>query len=378
MFEFVVPKINYFGENSIESLKTILNNKELKKGLIITDNVLDRLGYTSVIKDILSEVNVGVGIFNEVEPNPSKEMVYKALNCYKEGNCDFIIGLGGGSPNDVSKAVSVLATNNVKLEDLVGPNKSELKGAYLILINTTAGTASEISRAYLISDNENQEKLIMKDIHALADVSINDTNLMLKLPPNITAATGMDALTHALEAYVSNGSYNLTREMAISAIYLIFNNLENAVKDGNDIEARNNMIYAQTLAGMAFCNSGVGLVHAMSHQLSSVFNLPHGLSNAILLPYVMKENAKYVQVDYSQIAKRVFYVNEENCNYEYLINQVNSLSEKIGTKLKLSDLGVKEEDLELLAEKTLRDGNIYRNPFMPTMEEVVSIFENAL
>lgn len=381
MREFVIPHMNKFGAGCIDEIADIAIENKCSKALIITGPNLERIGIPNRVKDILSNENLEHVVYAKVKSNPTKDNVYEALSLYKAESCDFIIGIGGGSPGDCAKAVGILASNGGRLEDYIGLNKSEKKAPIMMIVNTTAGTASEISRAYLISDEEKQEKLIFKDINALTYCSFNDPELMTALPANITAGTGMDALTHAMESYVSKGNYTLTNKMAVAAMELVFENLREAIKNPNSIELRENMIYAQFLAGMAFCNSGVGLVHAMAHQLGAVYNLPHGLCNAILLPYVMEYNNRVCELEYAYLAKRLFPhkcsgKSSKECT-SILIEEVISLSESIGTLQKLRDLGVKEEDFEFLAEKSLSDGNIYRNPIMPSLEDIIDIFRNA-
>ena len=376
MHEFVMPKINYYGKDSLNSLKSIISKNNLRKGLIITDENLYNLGYTKQISDTLKESVVELNVYHDVRQNPTISNVNEALEIIKSDYYDFIIGLGGGSSNDCAKAVSILATNDKQIPDLVGLDNSENDGLFLISINTTSGTASEISRAYLIDDAEKKEKYIMKDINALPNISINDTNIMLNLPPNITAMTGMDALTHAIESYVSKGSYGLTKELSISATYLIFNNLDLVVNDGNNINARDNMVYAQTLAGMSFCNSGVGLTHSMAHQLGAVYGIPHGLANAILLPYVIEQNSQFVKNEYEELFTRVFNTNCDN-KVEALIDKIVNLSKNIGTFKSLRELGVIEDDFLLLTKKAMNDGNIYKNPFLPKESDILEIWKKA-
>lgn len=381
MREFVIPHMNKFGPGCIDEIAHIAIENKCSKALIITGPNLERIGIPNRIKDILSNGNLEYVVYANVKSNPTKDNVYEALGLYKAENCDFIIGIGGGSPGDCAKAVGILVSSGGILEDYIGLNKSEKKAPLMMIVNTTAGTASEISRAYLISDEEKQEKLIFKDINALADYTFNDPELMTGLPANITASTGMDALTHAIESYVCKGNYTLTNKMAVAAIELVFENLREAIENPNSIELRENMIYAQSLAGMAFCNSGVGLVHAMAHQLGAVYNLPHGLCNAILLPHVMEYNNRVCELEYAYLAKKLF---PHKCSgksnkicVSVLIEEVIGLSESIGTLQKLRDLGVREKDFELLAEKSLSDGNIYKNPIMPSLEDIIDIFRNA-
>jgi alcohol dehydrogenase len=381
MNEFVMPHLNKFGAKCINEIASIAIENKLNKALIITDNNLQEIGISNKITKILCDANLQYATYAKVQQNPTKENVYEAFELYRDENCDFIIGLGGGSSNDCAKAVGILASNGGKLEDYVGLNKSKNAAPLMMLVNTTAGTASEISRAYLISDEKKHEKLIFKDIHALSYCAFNDPELMLQLPAKITAGTGMDALTHAIESYVCTGKYSLTQKLAIVAMELVFDNLRKVIGKPFSIELRNNMIYAQSLAGMAFCNSGVGLVHAMAHQLGAVCNLPHGLCNAILLPHVMQYNRRVCEDEYAQLARRLF---TEKCRdkstkkcTDIMIHEVLSLSNDVGTAVRLRDIGVKESDYKLLAEKSLVDGNIFKNPIMPSLEDVIELFKNA-
>lgn len=380
MFEFAMPAMNLFGENSIEGIANLANRLNGKKALIITDKNLVAFGLCAKIEEVLNKENVEYTIFDEVSPNPSKDNVYDAVKIYNESGCDFIIGLGGGSPNDCAKAVSILINNPGTLEEFAGGNMSKVKGVPIIAVNTTAGTASEISRAYLISDEVIKEKIISKDFNCLPYASINDPQLMTGLPAHVTAQTGLDALAHALESYVCNISTVMTKELSTSATKLVFDNLENTITNPKSIEYRQNMIYAQFLAGMAFCNSGVGLGHAMAHAIGATYHMGHGLCTALVLAEIMRFNAKTQGSEYAKLARRLF---AEECNGKddmqaanVLIEKVEELSESVGVKKPLSEFGIKKEELKDLAEKTLRDGNVGRNPVIPTLEEVVQIFEN--
>lgn len=381
MHELVMPSINKFGPGCVKEIGLLASNLNLKKALIITDINLYKLGLLDRITESLETADILYEMYTGVQPNPTKKNVEEASKQYLDNSCDFIIGVGGGSPNDCSKAVGIVVNNGGQINDYEGFNQSKNKAPYIFNVNTTAGTASEISRAYLISDEERVEKLIFKDINALPYCSFNDPEMMTGLPAGITAGTGMDALTHAIESYVSVGKYPLTEKLSISAIELVFENLQKSIKEPLSIEYRSNMIYAQTLAGMAFCNAGLGLVHSMAHQLGAVYNLPHGLCNAILLPHVMRFNQTAVSKDYAKLAVRLFpeatkYMEEEKQS-NYFIDRVALLSKEIGTDTKLQNLGVKREDIELLAEKSLKDGNLPRNPIQPTKEDIIKIFESA-
>lgn len=382
MYELVMPSINKFGAGCIQEIGSLAKDLNLKKALIITDKNLFALGMSDRITNSLDAVSIEYDIYTGVLPNPTKKNVEEAVEQYRNSNCDFIIGLGGGSPNDCSKAVGIVVNNGGEINDYEGANKSKNRAPVTFSVNTTAGTASEISRAYLISDDERVEKLIFKDINALPYCSFNDPEMMTGLPAHITAATGMDALTHAIESYVSVGKYPLSEKLSMAAIELVFENIEAATTQPESIEIRSNMIYAQTLAGMAFCNAGLGLVHSMAHQLGAVYNLPHGLSNAILLPHVMRYNQQVVSESYAKIARQLFLSEVYDMSVEeqsnYFIDEVEKLSRSLKTATRLSELGIKEDDLEMLAEKSLRDGNLPRNPIQPTKKEIVEIFKQAL
>lgn len=374
--EFVLPSVNKFGLYCIDEIGEVIKKHSVDKVLIITTPGLIELGLLDRLIKSLNNKSVDYEIYDGVSPNPNIENVEKGKELYIDKKCNGIVGVGGGSANDCAKAIGISVNNNGSIKKYVGFNKSVNNSPLLICVNTTAGTASEISRAFLISDEE--EKLIFKDIHALPDYSFNDPSMMLKLPKSITGQTGMDALTHAIESYVSRGAYQLTREFSISSIKLVFKNLEEVIENPESIEYRNNMIYAQSLAGMAFANSGLGLVHAMAHQLGAVYNLPHGLCNAVLLPYVMEYNNSVCKKEYAEISRQVFEIemSDEEAS-SFLIENVRQLSENIGTYIKLRDMGVKKEDLILLSKKSLLDGNLPKNPIDPTLEDVIGIFQRA-
>jgi alcohol dehydrogenase len=253
----------------------------------------------------------------------------------------------------------------------------------LVAVNTTAGTASECTRAYVILDEETNDKYGSKDKNVMAAIAVDDHELMMGLPKGLTAGTGMDALTHAVECYTSINGYCLTSSLALSAVKLIFKHLEGAVLNPNE-EDREGMAAGQYLAGLAFGNAGCGLVHSMSHQLSAIYDLPHGLCNAILLPEIMKFNCKVrtAQIQYGEIAGDLFPLEcagkDDGQKAGLFIEKVETLSDKIGTKIRLISLGVKEEDIGLLAEKALKDSSLGNNPVRPTKEQIEQLFWNML
>lgn len=248
-------------------------------------------------------------------------------------------------------------------------------------MNTTAGTSSEVTINYVITDEERKIKMVMVDKNSIATISVNDPELMVDKPAALTAATGMDALTHAIEALVTPGAYPVTDATALAAVELIFGNLARTVTNGQDIEAREQMVYAIFLGGLAFNNAGLGYVHAMAHQLGGVYDLPHGVCNAMLLPYVEEENAKHVPEKFRAIARAAGMQTEGRSDKEcadYVIEAIKALSKEVGIPAKLSELGVAEVDLDLLAENAMKDACAPGNPFIPTKDEVIALFRKIL
>ena len=377
-----MPHLNLFGEGCLSGLPDLIRQCGGSRILLITDANLVKCGISAKVEEVLESAGYGFVRYDGVKPNPSKENVYEAVELLKAEHCDAIIGLGGGSPNDCSKAVSIIGANGGEIEDYIGFNMSSRPGIPLITINTTAGTASEISRSYLISDEEKHVKLICKDMHSLAFASINDPLLMVSLPRKVTAETGMDALTHAVESYVCNNSYPLSKELAAAAIAMVFANLRKALENPSDIAVRDNMICAQSLAGMAFCNSGVGLDHSISHALGAMFGLPHGLCTAIVLPAVIKLNMTAAEGLYAELAERIFASEcaglDSHGRALVFLSNVEKLSQDVGTSHRLSEYGISEKDIPEIASKTLADGNIGRNPFMPDREQIESLLASIL
>lgn len=377
---FFLPEESLFGAGCLSALGDEILKRSLKKALIVTDAQLAAAGAAKKVADILDRRGLAWALFTGVQPNPTLQNVTDGVQAYRENGCDFLIALGGGSANDCTKAVGILLTNGGDLHDYQGPDKSENPSPPIMAINTTAGTASEISRAYLITDENTQVKMIMKDRNCMAKIAVNDPELMRDLPADLTAATGMDALTHAVESYVSTRAFPLTRRLAREAADCIFTYLPLAVEQPHNMEAREQMTYGQYLAGMSFGNGGLGLIHSMAHPLGAIYHLGHGICNAVLLPYVCRFNMQAAQREYVQLARFLFpeaatLGDEEAC--ALFLEKVNALSERIGTRVPLSKLGVKEEDIPLLARKAMDDGNRWSNPLQPTVEQVEALYREA-
>jgi 1,3-propanediol dehydrogenase len=359
-----------------------------EKVLLVTDNYLNSLesGPVQIVGDYLKKVGLEYVIFDGVTPNPKDKDVYAGLEIYEKENCDMIVTVGGGSPHDCGKAIGVAATHDGDLyQDYAGIEKLENETPPMVCVNTTAGTASEVTRHAVITDTSQTPnvKFVIVSWRNTPDVSINDPELMVDKPAGLTAATGMDALTHALETYVSTGANPLTDAAALEAMKLIAENLRNAVYNGQDIEARENMANASVLSGFAFNNGGLGYVHAMAHQLGGFYDMPHGIANAILLPYVEKFNLGAKLERFAKIAE-IFGVNTDNMSTreaaESSLEAIKQLAKDIGipTSLSESEFDIKEEDFEEMAKYALEDGNAGTNPRKGTVEQVKAIFEDAM
>lgn len=377
--KFAAAPITLFGYGCRKELPVLLKREQKKHALIVTDSGLEAAGIRKKVSDLLEEHGIENTVYNRVMPNPTLKNVEEGLEIYKKENCDCIVAVGGGSANDCAKAIRMLAANSGELKDYEGGNKSKVRGPLLAAINTTAGTASEVSRAYLISDEEEKRKMIFKDDFVMPDIAVNDTEFMMKLPKHITAQTGMDALTHAVESYLSPAGTTFTNLLAEDAIRIIWNWLPKAYENGNEEEARDQMALGQYMAGLSFGSAGLGLVHAMAHQLGAVYHLPHGLCNAVLLPPVLRY---YCAQKPGLVGKLANVLKPEEagglCGEERDIKSVEwieKMSEQLGTKICLKDLGVKMEELMLLAEKALEDGCMGTAPCIPGKEEVKAIFE---
>lgn len=383
IFQYFVPGRTLFGYGCLAGIGPEIRAGGYKKALIVTDPSLVELGIVGKVTDVLKEYGIGFSLYTGVKPNPDLGDVEKGLALVKEEGCDFLISVGGGSAHDCAKAVGIVAANGGSVLDYRGVDKSTRPSLPLVAVNTTAGTASECTRAYVIVNENTNEKFGIKDRHALPALAVDDHSLMMDLPKGLTAGTGMDALTHAIEAYTSKNGFLLTCSLALEAIRLVFGHLEDAVLRPDEA-AREGMAAGQYLAGLAFGNAGCGLVHSMSHQLSAVYGLPHGLCNGILLPEVMRFNcgSDKARQQYGEIAEVIFPLECQGKNREekagILIEKVETLSEKVGTRVPLKEIGVKEEDLELLADKALEDGSLGNNRIQPSKEQVKKIYETLM
>ncbi|EPR5266455.1 L-threonine dehydrogenase, partial [Salmonella enterica] len=289
---FFIPSVNVIGADSLKDAMNTMAEYGFRRTLIVTDAMLAKLGMAGDIQKALQERDIFSVIYDGTQPNPTTSNVAAGLKLLKENGCDSVISLGGGSPHDCAKGIALVAANGGDIRDYEGVDRSAKPQLPMIAINTTAGTASEMTRFCIITDEERHIKMAIVDKHVTPLLSVNDSSLMVGMPKSLTAATGMDALTHAIEAYVSVAATPITDACALKAVTMIAENLIVAVEEGSNAQAREAMAYAQFLAGMAFNNASLGYVHAMAHQLGGFYNLPHGVCNAVLLPHVQVFNSQ--------------------------------------------------------------------------------------
>ncbi|WP_019933999.1 L-threonine dehydrogenase [Oceanimonas smirnovii] len=377
---FFMPSVNLIGDGALGQAVNHVSESGFSHALIVTDKPLVELGYAGQLQQALAAKDINASIFDGVQANPTTGNVEAGLAILNKNQCDFVISLGGGSPHDCAKAIALVASNGGDIRDYEGVDKSARPQLPLVSINTTAGTASEITRFCIITDENTHIKMAIVDKHVTPVLSVNDPFLMKNMPASLTAATGMDALTHAVEAYVSTAANPITDACAIKAINLISDNLANAVENGSNMEARNNMAYAQLLAGMAFNNASLGYVHAMAHQLGGFYDLPHGVCNAVLLPHVQRFNSRVAAVRLTEVAaalgEEVQGLSPEQ-GADRCIAAIERLARQVGIPAGLRDLKVKEEDFAELASNAMKDACGLTNPVQPTHEEVVGIFKAA-
>lgn len=380
MATFYVPAVNLVGRGCVNEIGSYIKDLGFKKALLVTDAFIESSDILAKVVKPLKDFEVDYVVFSDVNPNPTCKNVEDGLAVLKENNCDFIISVGGGSPQDAASCISIMATNGGKPQDYEGLHKSLKKGLPTVAINTTAGTSAELTINYVITDEHRKVKMVMVDKNSLAVMSVNDPELMLSKPKALTAATGMDALTHAVEALVTPGAYGITKKLSMGAIELIREYLPKAVDNGQDIEAREAMVHAIFLGGMAFNNAGLGYVHSMAHQLGAVYDLPHGVCCAMLLPIIERENAKRVPQAFKDVAKAlgmdVSGKTDEECA-AYAISEIENLTQRVGIPKKLTELNIKEEDFdfEYLSKNALIDACAPGNPFMPTLEETIAFYK---
>ena len=381
-FSYYLPTVNLMGIGSSARVADQIKALGGSKVLLVTDKGIVATGIASQVQQQIEDTDIEVVLFDGTQPNPTDLNVHDGLKLYQKNHCDSIVSLGGGSSHDCAKGIGIVAANGGNIRDYEGLDKSAKTMPPFVAINTTAGTGSEVTRFCIITDTDRHVKMAIVDWRVTPTVSINDPLLMVGMPPSLTAATGMDALTHAVEAYVSTAATPVTDAAALAAIKLISENLRNAVANGQNMQARDNMAYAAFLAGTAFNNASLGYVHAMAHQLGGFYDLPHGVCNAILLPHVERHNIISNPQRFADIALAM----EENIDEglsiraaaDVAIESIKRLSADVGIPSGLKELGVKEEDLEVMSLNAMKDACALTNPRKLKLAEVIELYRRAL
>jgi len=376
----ILNETSYFGWGSREVLIDEIKKRKFKRALVVTDETLIKVGVTEKVTSLLDEKGIVYDVFSEIKPNPTISNVKKGVKLAKKYHCDYLIAVGGGSVIDTAKAIGIVV-NNPEFKDvknLVGVADTKNRSLPIIALPTTAGTAAEVTINYVITDEEAVVKLVCVDPNDIPILSIVDTELMAAMPASTAAATGLDALTHAMESYICKGAWEMSDMFALKAMKLIYETLESDVSKNQD--AMDKMALAQYIAGMGFSNVGLGIVHSMAHQLGAVYDTPHGVANALLLPYVLEYNG-VVCPDRFRDMGRAFGLNMDNLSDEEAVKKVADAVRKLALKLNIPqhirDVGGKEEDIPMLAEKALADPCTGGNPRDMDLLEFEKLFKIA-
>ncbi|MEY8763815.1 MULTISPECIES: lactaldehyde reductase [Clostridium] len=377
----ILNETSYIGAGAIENIVTEVKIRGYKKALIITDKDLIKFNVVSKVTDILDQNNLDYEIFDNVKANPTINVVKSGIEKFKRIAADYLIAIGGGSSIDTAKAIGIIIRNPEfsDVRSLEGAVMTKNKSVDIIAVPTTAGTAAEVTINYVITDEEKKRKFVCVDPHDIPAVAIIDSKMMSSMPKGLTAATGMDALTHAIEGYTTKGAWELTDAIHLKAIEIISRSLRSAVN--NEPKGREGMALGQYVAGMGFSNVGLGVVHGMAHPLGAFYDTPHGIANAVLLPYVMEYNACATGEKYREIARAMGVKGVDNMTQdEYrkaAIDAVKKLSEDVGIPKSLKTIGVKEEDLEALSESAMADACTPGNPRDTSVKDILAIYEKA-
>lgn len=380
---FVLNETSYFGRGSRIELANEIKTRGFNKVLLVTDKSLLECGVTGKVSSILDEAGIQYEIYSEVKPNPTVKNVQDGVMKCREIEADVIVAVGGGSAMDTAKGISIIMTNPDR-EDVVslnGLSNTANKGMPMIALPTTHGTAAEVTINYVITDEERKVKMVCVDPHDIPILAIIDSELMESLPKGTAAATGLDALTHAIEGYITKSHNTMSDMFHMRAIELIFENLPAAVNDKNQ-KAIENMALAQYMAGMGFSNVGLGIVHSMAHQLGAVYDTPHGIANAILLPTVMRFNGEVCSDRFREILCHIGRPDAKNLNDQDVINtfvwMIQELSKSVGVTQTVKDTGCREEDLEMLADKAMEDPCKPGNPREVSKEDFIRLYKEAM
>ena len=376
----ILNETSYFGAGSISEIVTEAKKRAFKKALVVTDPDLIKFNVAKNVTDLLEEAGLAYDIFSQVKANPTVKVVKAGIEAFKAAGADYLIAIGGGSSMDTAKAIGIIINNPeyADVTSLEGAIDTKNLSVPIIAVPTTAGTAAEVTINYVITDEEKKRKFVCVDPHDIPVVAIIDAKMMSSMPKGLTASTGMDALTHAIEGYTTLGAWELTDMMHLKAIEIISRSLRKAVE--NDPQGREDMALGQYIAGMGFSNVGLGVVHGMAHPLGAFYDTPHGIANAVLLPYVMEYNAEYTGEKFKYIAEAMGVDTTGMSQAEYraaAVSAVKQLSKDVGIPEKLHEIGVKEEDLQALSESAFADVCTGGNPRPCTVESILGIYKTA-
>lgn len=377
----VLNEVSYHGAGAIKEIVTEIKRRGFKKAFLCSDPDLIKFGVTGKVTDILDEAELGYELYSNIKPNPTIENVQVGVENYKDSGADYIIAVGGGSSMDTAKAIGIII-NNPEFEDVIsleGVAPTKNKSVPIIAVPTTAGTAAEVTINYVITDTEKNRKFVCVDTHDIPIVAVIDPEMMASMPKGLTAATGMDALTHAIEGFTTLAAWEMTDMFHLKAIELISKSLRGAVE--NTTEGREGMALGQYIAGMGFSNVGLGIVHSMAHSLGAVYDTPHGVANAIILPTVMEYNADKTGDKYRYIAAAMGVENTESMSVEEYrkaaIDAVKKLSNDVGIPSNLTDI-VKEDDIQFLAESAYLDACRPGNPKETSVEDIIKLYQSLI
>lgn len=378
---FVLNETSYHGKGAINEIANEITARGFKKAFVCSDPDLIKFNVTNKVLAVLDKAGIPYEVYSNIKPNPTIQNVQTGVETFKKSGADCIVAVGGGSSIDTSKAIGIIVNNpefaDVRSLEGVAPTKN--KCVPIIAVPTTAGTAAEVTINYVITDAEKDRKMVCVDVHDIPVVAVVDPDMMSSMPKGLTAATGMDALTHAIEGYITRGAWELSDMFHITAIKMISENLRSAVK--NEPKGREGMALGQYVAGMGFSNVGLGLVHSMAHPLGALYDTPHGVANAIILPVVMEYNAPATGDKYRDIAVAMGVEEAKDMSVEEArkaaVNAVRQLAKDVGIPENLKDI-VKREDLDFLAKSAYADACRPGNPRETSVEEIKKLYESML
>ena len=377
----ILNETSYHGKGAVAEIAGEVTKRGFKKAFVCSGPTLFKHGVTKKVTDVLDSIHCPYEVYTNIKENPTIENVQSGVAAYKESDADFIVAVGGGSPMDTAKAIGIIINNpefaDVRSLEGVAPTKNPC--VPIIAVPTTAGTAAEVTINYVITDVEKKRKFVCVDTHDIPIVAIVDPDMMASMPKGLTAATGMDALTHAIEGYITKGAWEMTDMLHIKAIELIASSLRGAVE--NTPEGREGMALGQYIAGMGFSNVGLGIVHSMAHALGALYDTPHGVANAVLLPTIMEFNADATGEKYREIARAMGVEGVDSMTQEEYrkaaVDAVKKLASDVGIPADLKEIA-KKEDVRFLSENALVDACTPGNPKSVTLEDIEGLYMSLL